>query len=170
MSEGDAGTRAARDGEADRAERRRPAEAQARERPGDDRRSRPWRPLRHQREESEEAGRPEPISGMVGALLRRWGIAERVERAKVVGEWDEIVGPEIAEATGHVRIDGSTLFVEVRSASWMQELNMMRHQILRRLNAGRESGRVEKIVFLQGGRSDRRRGGGRTSRHGKGSG
>lgn len=156
-------TRAGREGE----ERRRPAEAQGRARPDDGRDGRPWRPRRHRREEPGGKVRPEPVGGTVAALLERLGIAEQVERARAVADWDEIVGPRIARATGQVRMDGDTLFVEVESASWMQELNMMRHEILRRLNAGREKGRVEKIVFLQGGRSRGRSGRGGRARHGK---
>ena len=84
----------------------------------------------------------------------KWGIADDVERAAAVADWDEIVGEEMARRTRPVGIREGTVFVEVESASWMQELNMMRHEILRRINAGREKGRVEKIVFLQAGRSE----------------
>lgn len=156
-----------RAGDEDGAVRRRPAEAQGRDRPEHERDATPWRPRRHRREEPTGEVRPEPVGGAVRALFERLGIAEQVERARAVGEWDEIVGPRIAEATGDVRVDGDTLFVEVESASWMQELNMMRHEILRRLNAGRERGRVEKIVFLQGGRSRGRPGRSGRARHGK---
>ena len=118
-----------------------------------DRRSDPGsrqRPARRRR--PDEKKRPEPVGGLVGRLFEKWGIAEKVERATAAAEWDEIVGPRIAEATGEVRVSGRTLFVEVKSASWMQELDMMRHTILSRLNEGRERGRIEKIVFLQGGK------------------
>lgn len=136
---------------AQRGEERREARARARRRrqradPGS--RQRPRSP----RGQGGKKERPEPVGGLVGRLFEKWGIAEKVERASAVSEWEEIVGPRIASVTGDVRVSGRTLFVEVESASWMQELDMMRHTILSRLNEGRERGRIEKIVFLQGGR------------------
>lgn len=112
-----------------------------------------------------ETERPRPVGGLVGKLFEKWGIAEKVERAAAVSEWDDVVGPRIARATGEVRVSGRTLFVEVENASWMQELDMMRHTILSRLNEGRDRGRIEKIVFLQGGK---RRDGSGNSRNRRG--
>ena len=108
------------------------------------------RPARRRRPDEKE--RPQPVGGLVGRLFEKWGIAEKVERAAAASGWEDIVGPRIAEATGDVRVSGRTLFVEVKNASWMQELDMMRHTILSRLNEGRDRGRIEKIVFLQGGK------------------
>jgi predicted nucleic acid-binding Zn ribbon protein len=88
----------------------------------------------------------------VGALLRKWGIADRVERAAAAARWDEVVGPEIARRTSDPTVRGRTLFVEVESASWMQELDMRRHRILAELNEGLREGEIEKIVFHQAGR------------------
>ena len=44
---------------------------------------------------------------------------------------------------------GDTLFVAVESASWRMELSMMRPQLMRKLNAGKRQGRIERIVFVQ---------------------
>lgn len=127
-----------------------PAEAQGR-READ--RSRPRGPGRRYRGAGAPDGRESParIGGLIGALFEKWGIAEKVERAAVAQRWEEMVGPEIAARTGEVRVDGRVLVVEVESASWMQNLNMMRHQILRKINGGREKGRIERIVFVQKG-------------------
>ncbi|MFQ5679654.1 MAG: DUF721 domain-containing protein [Gemmatimonadota bacterium] len=110
---------------------------------------------------------PEPVAGIVGQVLQRLGVVEKVERAAAVAEWDRIVGPHIARVTGARRVRGHTLFVEVEGAVWLTELNMMRHELLRRLNAGRKRGRIERIVFVQsGGREDE----GRARWRGRGSG
>ncbi|MFW6193104.1 MAG: DUF721 domain-containing protein, partial [Gemmatimonadota bacterium] len=97
------------------------------------------------------AGRedPIPVGGLVGRLFEKLGIAEKVGRAAAAARWDEVVGPEIARRTGDVRVSGRALIVEVESSTWMQELNMQRHRILRELNEGLEEGRIEKIVFVQ---------------------
>lgn len=88
----------------------------------------------------------------MGGLLERLGVAERVERAGAARDWERLVGPHIARVTAETRVSGSTLFVEVVSAAWLTELNMMRHELLRRINAGRRRGRIERIVFVQAGK------------------
>lgn len=92
---------------------------------------------------------PAPIGGIVDGLLDRLGITEQVERATVLNDWAEIVGPGIAEKATPVGFNDGTLFVEVISASWRMELNMMRRDLLRRLNEGKKRGRIERIVFVQ---------------------
>jgi predicted nucleic acid-binding Zn ribbon protein len=103
--------------------------------------------------ESRKKDRPTPIGGLVGSVLTRMGIAEKVERATVIADWEQLVGPHIARVSRPVRIRDETLFVEVESAAWRMELSMLRPRLMRKLNAGRGKGRIEKIVFLQ---SDKR--------------
>ncbi len=98
---------------------------------------------------------PTPIRGLVGAILKKLGVAEQVERAAVFSEWEDRVGEKIARRARPVRLNEGTLFVEVESSSWMMELQMMKRELMERLNAGRESGRIEKLVFVQGGAADR---------------
>lgn len=97
----------------------------------------------------ERKPRPEKVSGVIEGIFARLGIAEKVERATVIADWEELVGTRIAEVATPVRIQGDTLFVEVESASWRMELSMMRPQLMRKLNAGKRRGRIEKIVFVQ---------------------
>ena len=92
---------------------------------------------------------PERIGGLVGSMLTRLGIAEKVERASVISDWENLVGPHIAGVARPIRVQGETLFVEVASASWRMELSMMRPQLMRKLNAGKRRGRIERIVFVQ---------------------
>lgn len=94
-------------------------------------------------------GAPEALGDLVTPLLDKWGIADKVERATVVTDWERMVGPHIARVARPVRVHETTLFVEVESAAWRMELNMMRCDIIGRLNAGRKSGRIERIVFVQ---------------------
>ncbi len=45
-------------------------------------------------------------------------------------------------------MSGSVLIVEVRSSAWLNELDMMKDEILRRLNEGRDEGRIEAIRLV----------------------
>ncbi|HEX5436238.1 MAG TPA: DUF721 domain-containing protein [Gemmatimonadaceae bacterium] len=81
-------------------------------------------------------GTPRPISDALASFLNESGLAERVEQATVIPEWASLVGPQIAAVTEPLSIsrDG-TLFVAVRTNSWMMELSLMEPQLLRALNA-----------------------------------
>ncbi len=70
----------------------------------------------------------------------------RVDQARVVAEWPTLVGPQISAVTEPIMItrDG-TLFVAVKSSSWMSELSLMEPQLLLAINAGRSVGKVAKI-------------------------
>jgi predicted nucleic acid-binding Zn ribbon protein len=64
-----------------------------------------------------------------------------------VRRWSAVVGEQIAAVTDATAVSGETLFVRVASSAWMSELNLMRHEILARLNAGQTEGRIERVVF-----------------------
>lgn len=103
-----------------------------------------------------ESSRPERVGTVMDALLERIGIRGRVERAATAASWAESVGPHIARVTRATRVRGRTLFVEVENASWLNELNMMKRSLLEGLNRDRESGRIDRIVFVQADGSGQR--------------
>ncbi len=80
--------------------------------------------------------RPEPLGDALSAYLEKSGLAERIEQARIIPEWAELVGPQIAAVTEPISIarDG-TLFVAVNTNSWMQELSLMERQLLAAINA-----------------------------------
>jgi predicted nucleic acid-binding Zn ribbon protein len=94
---------------------------------------------------------PERIGALLGDFLERRGVRAQIERTGVLEVWPEKVGEAIARVTRARGVSEGTLFVEVRSSAWLMELNMMRGEILRRVNEGRESALIERIVFVQGG-------------------
>jgi predicted nucleic acid-binding Zn ribbon protein len=93
---------------------------------------------------------PTPLGEALGKFLEESGLVERIEEASIVPEWEERVGEAIARVTRPARVSHGTLFVAVRSSAWMMELNMMRGEILRRLNAGRQRGKIQQIRFFMG--------------------
>lgn len=95
--------------------------------------------------------RPQLVSELLPVYLRRKGLTAKVEAASVVPEWDNLVGPGIAAVTRPVRVSEGTLFVAVKTSAWMMELNMMKGELMRRLNAGKREGRIESLVFLMDG-------------------
>ena len=95
-------------------------------------------------------GGPERIGKLVEGFLEGRGVAEQVRRQSVLEEWPALVGDAIAGVTRARSISAGALFVEVRSSPWLMELEMMKGDILRRVNAGREDALIERIVFVLG--------------------
>ncbi|NIN09985.1 MAG: DUF721 domain-containing protein [Gemmatimonadales bacterium] len=82
----------------------------------------------------------------LNSYLKRAGLKRRLDQASVIPEWAELVGPKIAEvATPHLVTRDGTLFVSVRSAAWMQELQLMSPDILRQL--GKRGKKIKKIIW-----------------------
>lgn len=117
--------------------------------------SRATTPARASSRDDRSKRQPEPVGGVLAALLDRMGIRERVERGATAARWEAVVGPHIARVTRAGGVRGGTLFVEVAGAAWMMELSMMRRKLLHRLNEGRDRGRIEDIRFVQSGDSAR---------------
>ncbi|MGH7457614.1 MAG: DUF721 domain-containing protein [Longimicrobiaceae bacterium] len=85
---------------------------------------------------------------MLSKYLDRSGLAARLEAVSALTEWDRLVGEKIASVTNPIRVSDSTLIVGVTTSPWLMELNLMKRELLYRLNAGRKKGRIEKLVFV----------------------
>ncbi len=94
------------------------------------------------------SGDPDRVGDLLSGLLSKWGIQGALEQQDLVAAWPEIVGDAIARVTRARGVARGVLYVEVRSSAWMSELNLMRHEFMARLNAGKKDGRIERIVFL----------------------
>lgn len=100
------------------------------------------------------AGKPQSVGDVLARFLDRSGLGPKVEAAAVIPEWADRVGPAIAAVTEPLRVSDGTLVVAVSTSAWLMELNMMKGDLMRHLNAGkaaRAPGRIEQIIFVMGG-------------------
>ena len=94
---------------------------------------------------------PVRIGQVLDAYLDRAGVKAQLVRTGVLEEWPQKVGEPIAQVTHARSVSDRTLVVEVRSSAWLMELNMMKAEILGRVNDGRaEEARMDRIVFVLG--------------------
>ena len=93
--------------------------------------------------------KPPPAISLEEALkayLRKAGIKRRIDQASVIPEWPELVGPQIAAVTvPYLVTQDGKLFVGVASAAWMQELQLMSPEILKKLGA--RGKKIRRIVW-----------------------
>ena len=92
--------------------------------------------------------KPTPLGEALQKYLKDSGLEERLEEAGVVPEWAERVGPAIAAVTVPLRTSSGALVVAVRSSAWLSELKLMEREIVRRLNEGRQKGKIQRIRFV----------------------
>ena len=90
--------------------------------------------------------KPEPIADVLQNWIDQSGIATRIGQASVVPEWEKLVGPQIAAVTAptSVSADG-TLWVQVTTNAWMNELSLMKPQLLKALNGRRGGAKIRDI-------------------------
>ena len=91
---------------------------------------------------------PAPIGPLLDGFLEERGIKDQVTRQSVIERWSELVGPHVAGVTKARGISEATLFVEVRTSAWLMELNMMKREVLGRVNDGLDEAPLERIVFV----------------------
>ncbi len=92
-------------------------------------------------------------------------IIDRLDReghfgiVRLVKAWPEVVGETIARRTQVVSLKFHTAVVKVAGAMWIQELNLMRAQILERLRERLGDDIVRELRFVKGtlGRRERSR-------------
>jgi hypothetical protein len=95
--------------------------------------------------------RPAVASALVSDILKKRGIAERMEDYRAWLVWDQVVGPQIAARARPLRLREGVLEVRVDQPVWMQQLQLMKPQILTRL-AKRLGRDTIRDIYLRRGR------------------
>lgn len=91
---------------------------------------------------------PVPLGSVLGQVLQEHGLDEQVKRMGALDVWAEVVGEHIAGVTRAKGVSDATLFVEVRSSGWLMELNMMKGELLGRVNERIPETPLERVVFV----------------------
>ena len=83
-------------------------------------------------------------------LLQNYGLDKKLQQYRALVIWDEVVGPQIAARARPSKIRGSVLEVCVDQPAWMQQLQLMKPQILRKLNEQLGEGEIKEIFLKRG--------------------
>lgn len=99
---------------------------------------------------------PEPIASTLGSIIDRLDTEGHFAIVRLVQAWPEVVGETIARRTEVVELKFHTAVVKVSGAMWIQELNLLKPQILERLRTRVGDDAVRDLRFVQGRLSRRR--------------
>src|SRR5262245_48080240 len=95
--------------------------------------------------------KPEAIGSIVANWLDASGLADRVDQAVIIPEWPRLVGPQIAAVTAPKSITANgTLFVQVTTNAWMNELSLLEPELLRSLNTKEGRAPIRRIRWVLG--------------------
>ena len=100
---------------------------------------------------------PEPIGAAMQPILDRLDREGHFAIVRLAKAWPEIVGETIARRTEIVSLKFHTAVVKVSGAMWIQELNLMKSQILSRVTERLGDDVVRELRFVQGRLSRRER-------------
>lgn len=93
---------------------------------------------------------PERLSATLEPILDRLDAEGHFGIVKLMKVWPEVVGETIARRTEIQSLKFHTAVVKVSGAMWIQELNLMKAQILARLSRALNDDTVREVRFVKG--------------------
>lgn len=90
---------------------------------------------------------PQSLGAVLGEVIRSLGIQQKLDEARIVEAWADLVGPQINNVTDSAWVKETTLYVKITSSVWRQELHMQRGAWCKRLNTHLGAKLVTDIVF-----------------------
>jgi predicted nucleic acid-binding Zn ribbon protein len=92
----------------------------------------------------------EQLSNTIERLLVSRGMASKLKEYRVFGRWERAVGEVIARHTHPAAIRGKKLTVVVDSSAWMQQLSLLKPEIIGKVNEALGEAAVESIILKLG--------------------
>lgn len=78
--------------------------------------------------------KPAPLGAVLQQALKASRIDVDLEAYELWQQWNDVVGPAIAENTRPEAIKGKLFLVNVSSAPWMQQLQFLKPALIEKLN------------------------------------
>ncbi len=91
---------------------------------------------------------PESIRNVLQRTIQRAGISQNLKRYELIEDWEKLVGPKIAEKSWPLKYLGGILIVEVEHPAWIQELNLLRTNLLEKIKSDYPKSKINNIRFV----------------------
>ncbi|MCK4503109.1 MAG: DUF721 domain-containing protein [Desulfuromonadales bacterium] len=93
--------------------------------------------------------RAERVSSLLQQLLGKPGIGEQISRHQAWLVWDQLVGEQIAAHARPLKLRKGVLEVQVDHPVWMQQLQMLKPQIMEKITAKIPNAGITDIYLRQ---------------------
>src|SRR4030066_1683614 len=90
------------------------------------------------------------ISEILLSLLKKRGMASKIEENALIRLWPKAVGPQIILHTKADAVRNGILFVKTISSVWVQQLHFMKEEIRQKINQFAGKNIVKDIRFSVG--------------------
>ncbi len=94
----------------------------------------------------------QPIGEVLFSVLKKRGMASKIEENILFKLWPKAVGPQIASKTKPDSFKNGILFVKTVSSVWVQQLHFVKQDILDKFNQLSGKQTIKEIRFLVGHR------------------
>lgn len=88
------------------------------------------------------------LKDAIAQMMQVYKIKRRFDETGIIASWPDLVGKSVANRTKELFITDKKLFLRIESSVIKNELVMMRHQIIEKINDKANAIIVEDIVFL----------------------
>ncbi|MGC8718734.1 MAG: DUF721 domain-containing protein [Thermodesulforhabdaceae bacterium] len=86
----------------------------------------------------------------IGSIIEKFLSDRKILPANPLGDWEDVVGPQIASRARPVKFRKGVLTVHVYDSIWKHHLELHKEEILQKINARAKSEPVTRIVFKVG--------------------
>jgi hypothetical protein len=90
------------------------------------------------------------LSHTLGSMLKARGLGGRLSEYRVFGQWEKSVGPVIARHAQPQAVRGKKLTLVVDSPAWMQQLSLLKPEIVEKVNSALGKETIKAITLRLG--------------------
>ena len=94
--------------------------------------------------------KPDLLGNVLEGVLKASNLKIDLSLHKLWKQWADLVGPAIAQNARPAAIRGNLLLVNVSSAPWMQQLQFLKDELIKKLNDAFEKNPIADIRFQIG--------------------
>lgn len=87
------------------------------------------------------------LSEILGESLKNLQIEGKINETRLLDAWSEVVGPIISAHTTNKYVSRRVLYVQMDTPIIRNELQMMRHNLVEKLNKATGADTIKDIVF-----------------------
>ena len=88
---------------------------------------------------------PQPLGAVLAKLVKARGWQQPAAEARVFGEWEKVVGADIAAHCRPVKLESGELTVEAESTAWATQLRLLAARLLARIAGEVGNGVVTRL-------------------------
>jgi hypothetical protein len=87
---------------------------------------------------------------LIPSLFRSFGLTAKLDEHRLMADWAQTVGPQIAAHTAPRDVRGKVLWVVVDSSTWLHELTLLKPLLLEKIGPRVRTATIQDVRFVIG--------------------